>query len=153
MSLCDFCNKEVKYTFICPKCGNHFCKEHRKQEDHDCKKNIQTPLEYPVEEKNSPSSVLDSYNSDHIPETNVEYRNLEEVLFTEKNSLTPKSYGSSMRSYVAQLDTKLLYAILITVTLISGALIGVLIYPNEDTDNLQQRYDTLSEYYLSLIHI
>jgi len=152
MILCDFCKKEVRYNFICPECGNRFCKEHSKTEDHDCI-NAQTPLESHVEEKKSPSPVLDPNNGDPVPENDVdEYGNLEEILFTEKNSLTPKSYGLSVRS-LAQLDTKLIYAILIIISLISGALMGILIYPNEDTDNLQQRYDTLSEYYTELQNV
>ena len=153
MSLCDFCNKEAKYYFICPQCGNRFCNEHRKPENHNCS-NIQTSLEYSAEEKKSPSPILDSNNIDHGPKNEVdEYYNLEEIIFTEKSSLAPKSYGSSVRSLVAQLDTKLLYAILIIASLLSGAFMGILIYPDEDIDNLQQRYDALSEYYTKLLNV
>ncbi len=154
MSLCDFCNKEAKYNFICPQCGNRFCKEHRKPEDHDCI-NIQTSLEYSAEEKKSPSPILDSSNIDHVPKNEAdEYYNLEEIIFTEKSSLAPKSYGARAKSLVAQLSPiKIPLAILIILSLLSGALMGILIYPNEDTDNLQQRYDALSEYYTELLNV
>ena len=172
MSLCDFCNKEAKYNFICPQCGNRFCNEHRKPEDHDCQKTL-TPREYSAEEKVSPSQILDSSNIDHEPKNEVdeyynlegiidqepknevdEYANLEEIIFTEKNSLAPKSYDVRVKSLVAQLDSiKIPLAILIIVSLLSGALMGILIYPNEDTDNLQQRYEALSEYYTELLNV
>ena len=154
MSLCDFCNKEVKYNFICQQCGNRFCNEHRKPEDHDCQKSL-TPLEYSAEEKVSPSPILDSSNIDHMQKKEVdEYYNLEEIIFTKKNNQAPKSYGVRLKSLVAQLDTiKIPLAVLIIVFLLSGALMGILIYPNEESDNLQKRYDALSEYYNELLNV
>ena len=154
MSLCDFCNKEVKYNFICAQCGNRFCNEHRKPEDHDCQKTL-IPREYSAEEKVSPSPILDSSNIDHVQKKEVdEFYNLEEIIFTEKQSLAPKSSGVRVKSLVAQLDAiKIPLAVLIIVSLLSGALMGILIYPNGDTDNLQQRYDTLSEYYTELQNV
>jgi len=153
MSLCDFCNKEVKYNFICPQCGNRFCNEHRKPEDHDCQKRVPT-REYSAEEKVS-LPVLDSSNIDQVPENEAdEYYNIEEIIFTEKNSLAPKSFSLRMNALVAQLDTvKIPLVVLIIVSILSGALMGILIYLNEDTDNLQQRYDALSEYYTELLNV
>ena len=154
MSLCDFCNKEVKYNFICAQCGNRFCNEHRKPEDHDCKKTL-IPREYSAEKKVSPSPILDSSNIGHVPKKETEeYYNLDEIIFTEKHSPAPKSSGVRVKSLVAQIDTiKIPLAVLIIVSLLSGALMGILIYPNSDTENLQQRYDTLSEYYTELQNV
>ncbi len=153
MSLCEFCNKEVKYNFICQQCGNRFCNEHRKPEDHDCQKTL-IPREYSAEKKVSPP-ILDSSNIDQVPKKAAEeYYNLEEIIFAEKHSLAPKSSGVRVKSLVAQLDTiKIPLAVLIIVSLLSGALMGILIYPNSDTENLQQRYDTLSEYYTELQNV
>ena len=36
MTECDYCNTESKLIFICPRCGNRYCKEHRKPESHSC---------------------------------------------------------------------------------------------------------------------
>lgn len=153
MSLCDFCNKEVNYNFICPKCGNRFCNEHRKPEDHDCQKRLPT-RENSAEEKVS-LPVLDSSNIDQVQENEVdEYYNIEEIIFTEKHIPAPKSFSLRLNALVAQLDTvKIPLVVLIIVSLLSGALMGVLFYPNENTDNLQQRYDALSEYYTELLNV
>lgn len=153
MSLCDFCNKEVNYNFICSQCGNRFCNDHRKPEDHDCQKRLPTP-ENSTEEKVS-LPVLDSNNIDQVKENETdEYYNLEEIIFTEKHSLAPISFSSRLNALVAQLDTvKIPLLVLIIVSLLSGALMGKLIYPNENTDNLQQRYDALSEYYTELLNV
>jgi len=154
MSVCDFCNKEVTYNFICPQCGNRFCNEHRKPIDHDCQKTL-TPRKYSAEEKVPPPQILDSSNIGHVPKKEVdEYYNVEEIIFTEKNSLSPKSSGVRLKSLVAQLETiKIPLAVLIIVSLLSGALMGTLVYRNGDTDNLQQRYDALSEYYTELLNV
>jgi hypothetical protein len=114
-----------------------------------------TPSEYSAEEKVSPSLIPDSSNIDHVQKKEVdEFYNLEEIIFTEKQSLAPKSSGVRVKSLVAQLDAiKIPLAVLIIVSLLSGALMGILIYPNGDTDNLQQRYDTLSEYYTELQNV
>ena len=83
-----------------------------------------------------------------------EYYNLEEIIFTKKNNQAPKSYGVRLKSLVAQLYTiKIPLAVLIIVSLLSGALMGILIYPNEESDNLQKRYDALSEYYNELLNV
>ena len=149
MNYCDFCKKEAKYSFICPQCGNRFCNEHRKPEYHDCQ--TSRPLKYSAEEKTSPP-VLDTSNIDHVPENEVdEYYNLEEIIFTEKNVQPSPSNGTKARALVAQLSTvKTPLTVLIIISLLSGALMGTLIFPNENADNLQQRYDALSEYYTEL---
>ena len=197
MSVCEVCNIEANFSFICPECGGRFCKEHRKPEDHDCPE-IQAPLEISVEEQTVPSPVLDSSTSDHVPDEVDERIDLEEVLFTEEKTAPPfigeendidelveetveetkeltsipfdrvtveldeidslsikeltetKKTQDKNRSLVAQLGTvKTPLAILIIVSILSGSLMGVLIYPSVDTD-LQQRYDTLYEYYTEL---
>ena len=57
MSLCDFCNKDEKYFFICPRCGKRFCNEHRKTENHQCT-GIQIPLENSISEITSSFLVI-----------------------------------------------------------------------------------------------
>jgi hypothetical protein len=154
MSLCDFCDKEAKYVFICPKCGNRFCKEHRKPEDHDCQQD-QTTLEYPTPEK-TPPPIIASDNSEQTHEQDPEdYVTLEETLFTEIIIPTPPRYrkdvSTKARALGAQISAiKIPLAILIIISILSGALMGTLIIPSENTDKLQQRYDTLFEYYNEL---
>ncbi len=159
MSVCDVCNIEAKFSFICPECGGSFCKEHRKPEDHDCPE-IQAPLETSVEEQTVPAPALEPSNDDHAPESETnEFYNLEEILFTEKNIPALKRYSVHAKgkaqdkqpSLVAQLNAiKTPLAVLMIISILSGSLIGTLIYPSEGTDNLQQRYDTLMEYYTKL---
>ena len=140
MSLCDFCNKEAKFYFICPKCGKNFCTEHRKPEDHHCM-NIQTPLEHSAEEKKVSSQVLDTNNSDHIPETVIDdYINLDEILFTEKNIPAPCTLNA----------IKISLAVLIIGSLLSVAFMGILIDPGEDLGKLDQIIDVLFEYFTEL---
>ena len=139
MSLCDFCNKEAKYYFICPKCGKRFCNEHRKPENHHCT-NIQIPLENPVKEKTSSFPVITD-NRVHMPEYELdEYVNLDEVIFTEKIIPAPRKLNS----------IKIPLAIMILGTLLSGAFIGILSDPSEDTGNLKQILDALFEFYTEL---
>jgi hypothetical protein len=158
MSVCGVCDKEAKFIFICSECGDRFCKEHRKPEDHDCQKN-QTPSEISVEEQTAPPP-LESHTGDHPPEYDLDERiDLEEVLFTEKNVPAQKSNGAPTKekkqnkrsSLVAQLNAiKTPLAIMIIASILSGALIGSLVIPSGNTDNLQQRYDTVIEYYTEL---
>lgn len=192
MSICDVCNIEAKFFFICPECGGRFCKEHRKPEHHNCQK-IQAPLDISVEEQTVPTPVLESSTSDHTPDEASERIDLEEVLFTDKitapiigeenviselveetkepisipfdrvtveldevdsssteDLIEIEETQDKNQSLIAQLGTvKTPLAILIIVSLLSGSLMGVLIYPSVGTD-LQQRYDTLYEYYTEL---
>ncbi len=177
MCICDACNKEVNFSFICPDCGGHFCKEHRKPEHHNCQKRgtpyetsveeqtapVPDPsnIDHPsVEEQKAPSPALEPSNDDHAPESETnKFYNLEEILFTEKNVPAPKSHGVHTKgktqtkkpSLVAQLNAiKTPLAILMIIAILSGSLIGALVIPSGDTDNLQQRYDTLLEYYTEL---
>jgi hypothetical protein len=111
-----------------------------------------------VEEQTAPSPVLESSNDDYTPESETnEYINLEEILFTEKNVPDPKSYGVYTKgkdkrpSLVAQLNAiKTPLVALIIISILSGSLIGTLVIPGGDTDNLWERYDTLIEYYTEL---
>lgn len=140
MSLCDFCNNEAKFYFICPKCGDHFCTEHRKPEDHHCM-NIQTPIEHSAEKKRVPSQVLDTNNSDHRPETVIdEYINLDEILFTEKNIPAPRTLNT----------IKISLTVLIIGSLLSVAFMGTLIGPGEAPGKLDQIIDVLFEYFTEL---
>lgn len=36
MTACDYCHQESKLIFTCPRCGCHYCKDHRKPEKHEC---------------------------------------------------------------------------------------------------------------------
>jgi hypothetical protein len=36
MTMCDYCHQESKLIFTCPQCGSHYCKDHRKPENHEC---------------------------------------------------------------------------------------------------------------------
>ena len=139
MSLCEFCNKEAKYYFICPKCKKRFCNEHRKPEDHHCTNN-QIPLENSVEEKTSSFPVITN-NSVHRPEYELdEYVNLDAILFTEKTIPAPRKLNS----------IKIPLAVMIIGTLLSCAFIGILSDPSEDTGDLKQIFDTLFEFYSEL---
>ncbi len=158
MSICDACNKEAKFSFVCPECGGRFCKEHRKTEHHNCQKRG-PPYETSVEEQKAPPA-LEPSNDDHTPESETnEFYNLEEILFTEKNIPALKRYSVHTKgktqdkkpSLVAQLNAiKTPLAVLMIISILSGSLIGALVIPSGDTDNLQQRYDTLIEYYTEL---
>jgi hypothetical protein len=152
MSLCDFCTKEVKYTFICPECGGHFCKEHRKPEDHNCIKNKPAKKD-PVEKKILPQIIDISQNEPLQEHDNIEYYNIEELVFSEKKTAESKNITVLIKSFIDQIETiKIPLAILIALSLFSGVAMGSLIYPNGDSDNLQQRYDTLYEYYTNLLN-
>ncbi len=159
MNVCDACNIEAKFSFICPECGGRFCKEHRKPEDHNCPK-MRDPLETSVEERIVPPPALEPSNDDHTSESETnEFYNLEEILFTEKNVPASIRYGihvkgkaqdkrQSLFTHLNAIKTSL--AVLMILSILSGALAGTLIYPSDSTDNLQQRYDTLMEYYIEL---
>ena len=103
--------------------------------------NIQTPHEHSTEEKKVPSQILDTNNSNHIPETVIDkYINLDEILFTEKNIPATHTHNT----------IKIPLAVLIIGTLLSGAFMGTLIDPSEDTGKLNQIYDVLFEYFIEL---
>ena len=139
MSLCDFCNKEAKYFFICPRCGKRFCNEHRKPENHQCM-GTQIPLENSIKEITSSFLVITN-NNVHRPEYELDdYVNLDEIIFTEKIIPAPR------KPYSIQI----LLAIMILGTLLSGAFIGILSDPSEDTGNLNQIIDELIEFYTAL---
>ena len=139
MSSCDFCNKEAKYYIICPKCGKRFCNEHRKPENHHCM-SIQIPLENSIKEI-TPSFLDITDNSVHRPEYELDdYVNLDEIIFTEKIIPAPRKPYS----------IKILLAIMLLGTLLSGAFIGILSDPSEDTGNLNQILDELYEFYTAL---
>jgi hypothetical protein len=36
MGVCDLCGKESNLIFLCSKCGNRYCREHRNPEYHEC---------------------------------------------------------------------------------------------------------------------
>ena len=136
MSLCDFCAKEAKFYFICPKCGKRFCNEHRKPEDHHCT-NAQIPHENVVEEKTS-SPIVITANHVHQPEYEVdEYVRLDEVIFTEKIFPTPRKLKS----------IKIPLAVLILGTLLSVAFIGILSDSNEAPGSLKQISDALFDFF------
>jgi len=139
MSSCDFCNKEAKYYIICPKCGKRFCNEHRKPENHHCM-SIQIPLENSIKEI-TPTFLDITDNNVHRPEYELDaYVNLDEIIFTEKIIPAPRKPYS----------IKILLAIMILGTLLSGAFFGILSDPSEDTGNLNQIIDELYEFYTAL---
>lgn len=139
MSLCDFCYKEAKYFFICHRCGKRFCNEHRKPDNHQCK-SIQIPLENSIAEKTSSFLVILD-NSVHRPEYELDDNvNLDEIIFTEKNIPAPRNLNS----------IKIPLAIILLGTLLSGAFIGILSDPNQETSNLNQILDELYEFYSAL---
>ena len=146
MSLCDFCNSETKYSFVCPYCGDRFCSDHRKPENHNC---ARTPLVDVSEEVNKDTGpVLDSGNVDQITENDQIRDNQNE----ESVTLTP--YGNHSESYTDQLvqgdqkkSVKIVYGIMIVATILSIAFMGSLVYSDRDINNLQQRYDALIEYF------
>lgn len=139
MSLCDFCNKEEKYFFICPRCGKRFCNEHRKPENHQCT-GIQIPLENSISEITSSFLVITD-NSVHRPKYELDDNvNLDEIIFTEKNIPAPRKLNS----------IKIPLAIILIGTLLSGAFIGILSDPNQDESNLNQILDELYEFYTAL---
>ena len=139
MSLCDFCNKEAKYFFICPRCGKRFCNEHRKPENHQCT-GIQIPLENSIKEITSSFLVITD-NDVHRPEYELDDNvTLDEIIFTEKIIPAPRKLNS----------IKILLAIMILGTLLSGAFIGILSDPSQDTGNLNQILDELHEFYTAL---
>ena len=139
MSSCDFCNKEAKYYIICPKCGKRFCNEHRKPENHQCT-STQTPLKNSIKEI-TPSFLVITENDVHRPEYELDDNvNLDEIIFTEKIIPAPRKPTS----------IKIPLAIMILGTLLSGAFIGILSDPSQDTGNLKQILDSLLEFYTEL---
>ena len=139
MSLCNFCNKEATYYFICPKCEKRFCNEHRKPEDHHCTSN-QIPLEN-SEKEIAPSFPVITDNRVHRPEYELDdYVNLDEIIFTEKIIPAPRKLYS----------IKIPLTIMLIGTLLSCVFIGILSDPSEDTDNLKQIFDAIFEFYTEL---
>ena len=146
MSLCDFCNSETKYSFVCPYCGDRFCSDHRKPENHNCARSPLVEVSKEVNKDTGP--VLDSGNVDQITENDQIRDNQNE----ESVTLTP--YGNHSESYTDQLvqgdqkkPVKIVYGIIIVATIISIAFMGSLVYSDRDINNLQQRYDALIEYF------
>ena len=139
MSICDLCNKEAKYFFICPRCEKRFCNEHRKPEDHHCT-SIQITHDNSVKEI-TPSFLVITDNSVHRPEYELDdYVNLDALIFTEKIIPAPRKLNSII----------LPLTIMIIGTLISGAFIGILSDPSQDTGNLKQIFESISELYTEL---
>jgi hypothetical protein len=70
---------------------------------------------------------------------------------TIEEELVEYEYVESKQGVISHLNAiKAPLALIIIGSIISGALMGVLIYPSEDTDNLQQRYDALYQYYTEI---
>lgn len=94
-----------------------------------------------VEETKEPTSIP-------FDRVTVELEEVDSLSIKELTEI--KKTQDKNQSLVAQLGTvKTPLAILIIVSILSGSLMGVLIYPSVGTD-LQQRYDTLYEYYTEL---
>ena len=146
MSICDFCNSETKYSFVCPLCGDRFCSDHRKPENHNC---ARAPfLEVSEEEKNATDHVLESENMGQITEKDQIENNKKE----EPEPQTPdQTISVSNTDQTVQSDhkrsVKVVYGIMIVATILSIAFMGTLVYSNQENKNLQQRYDALIEYF------
>lgn len=157
MSLCDFCKCETKYSFVCPICGNHFCNDHRKPENHNCSQ-IQAFLEVSEEKKIDTKPVLDSEIRDKLSENrdqSTENDEIENNEIEESGPQTPdgniSESNTDQTSQSAQKrSVKVLYGFMIVATILSIALMGSLVYSNQYGKNLQQRYDTLLEYFSEL---
>ena len=146
MSLCDFCNSETKYSFVCPYCGDRFCTDHRKQENHNC---ARMPLvEISEEVKKDTDPVLASGNLAQSPENNqIGDSENEESVTQILDGIHSESYTDQRVQGNKKKSVKVVYGIMIVATILSIAFMGTLVYSNRDINNLQQRYDALIEYY------
>jgi hypothetical protein len=174
MSICDYCKKESKYLFICSHCGKRYCKLHRYPENHDCREIVTPEGEYIRED--TPTSTNFPTNTEFIqsdngalPETifyedfpsksdamdeerqdDSDDRSYEDTLEPPASNPPNNSdhTGIEWRKTIDQMNNiKTPLAIMIIISILTGALMGVLINPEDSRDNLQQRYDALYEYY------
>ena len=81
MSLCEYCNKESKFLFICSHCGKRFCREHRYPENHECS-NLNNVIDAIEEIKPQSDSDVVDQNVQLVEEGSSE----QEILFPESDA-------------------------------------------------------------------
>jgi hypothetical protein len=175
MSICDYCKEESKYLFICSHCGKRYCKTHRYPDNHDCQEidllegSEDAPSSQPsLQSDQFISSNSETHNSSEPylyeedlpsdPEAKAEEDQYDEIYDEPSEDISESTLtnnsghtGIEWRKTIDQIKKiKTPLAIIVIASILTGALMGVLINPGESKDNLQQRYDALYEYYIQI---
>ena len=72
MGDCDLCGKESNLIFLCSKCGNRYCREHRNPEYHECISIKETPEEVQEEIYIEPEKLKQELDISDFEESEIE---------------------------------------------------------------------------------
>jgi hypothetical protein len=177
MTACDYCHQESKLIFTCPQCGCHYCKDHRKPENHECTSlgnnkilffednikidHLNTDIVQETSDlflKNESDFISDevlSFNQEIPLQTNdkkdIDFTGKDQEILETKDLEKKDELPINTRKkspLTNVIRREAFLVIMLLFGIILGQMLTTVIDPNEYDENLQQRYDRIYEYYI-----